>query len=215
LNRIIISSFFLLILSAKGTAQDEKNYFPIWSYHQKDINIYGISIGLGSFTSEIKNTNTTGIKIELIGAGLFTPLSPGSLIIGDEDIPKVVNESLTNDSFSERINGITLSTSGTVCDCKLNGLDVGFVGHMNTYVNGFSVAGLMNTTEVHNGLQMALYIETCEMNGVQVGVLNHALKARGVQIGLFNDSSDFKGIQLGLWNVNQKRKLPIINWSFK
>ena len=215
LRKVITTSFLLLTLISLLKAQDKKNYYPIWTYHQKDINIYGLSVGLGSFTSEIKNTNTTGIKIELLGAGFFTPLSPGPLINGDEEIAKVVQKSLKNDSFSERINGIIISTSGSVCDCKLNGIALGIIGHVNTYVNGLSIAGLMNTTEVHNGLQIALYIETYVVNGVQIGVLNNALQARGLQIGLINDSKNLKGIQFGLWNVNQKRKLPIINWSFK
>jgi hypothetical protein len=38
---------------------------------------------------------------------------------------------------------------------------------------------------------------------------------KGVQIGLINKSKKLKGLQIGLWNVNQKRKLPLINWNFK
>jgi hypothetical protein len=53
------------------------------------------------------------------------------------------------------------------------------------------------------------------MNGVQLGGLaNFSKKMDGLQIALFNKSENFRGLQIGLWNVNQKRKLPFINWNF-
>ena len=38
---------------------------------------------------------------------------------------------------------------------------------------------------------------------------------RGLQIGVVNKSKNLRGIQIGIWNVNQKRRLPLINWNFK
>jgi hypothetical protein len=37
----------------------------------------------------------------------------------------------------------------------------------------------------------------------------------GLQIGIVNKSKNLRGIQIGIWNVNQKRKLPLLNWNFK
>jgi hypothetical protein len=47
------------------------------------------------------------------------------------------------------------------------------------------------------------------------GVFNKTKKGNGVQIGLVNMAKEMRGVQIGLWNVNQKRKLPLINWNFK
>lgn len=53
------------------------------------------------------------------------------------------------------------------------------------------------------------------INGVSVGLVNHAADVRGLQIGLFNKTIELKGFQFGLWNMNEKRRLPIVNWDFK
>jgi hypothetical protein len=46
-----------------------------------------------------------------------------------------------------------------------------------------------------------------------LGAINSCKKMRGVQIGLGNKSKNLKGLQIGLWNVNQKRRLPLLNWA--
>ncbi len=57
--------------------------------------------------------------------------------------------------------------------------------------------------------------DSYKMNGIQFAVIyNKSIEMKGIQIGLFNRSENFMGIQLGLWNINQKRSLPILNWSF-
>ena len=131
--------------------------------------------------------------------------------------------------LSEIINGISLSTFGTECDCITNGLSTGLIGQLNFQVNGISSSLFMNFAQRHNGLQLALYNEAYYMSGVQIGlsssgvhtkglqigvIENHGEITKGVQIGLINKSNNLKGIQIGLWNVNQKRKLPLINWNF-
>ena len=42
--------------------------------------------------------------------------------------------------------------------------------------------------------------------------VNRQHKVNGLQIGLFNRCVELNGFQIGLWNVNEKRKLPIVNW---
>lgn len=117
---------------------------------------------------------------------------------------------------SERINGLNLSLSGTACDCVTNGVSAGFVGQITRKVNGISVSAIMNFAQVTNGVQAAFFINgSYKLRGLQLGAANHADYVKGFQVGLLNYSRKLKGIQLGLWNVNDKRKLPLINWNFK
>ena len=189
--------FLLLTINSYGQVEKRKNYFPIWSFHQKNINIHGISIGIGTVRTGPRYTNTNGIKIEIIGAGIAIPLIPQSPVAKDDSS----FIALSKEPISERINGISLSATGTACDCITNGINIGFIGNINYQVNGLTASLLMNFAQKHNGLQFAMF--------------NEAYYMTGLQIGLFNKSDKSRGIQIGLWNINQKRKLPLINWNFK
>ncbi len=201
---------------------------PIFGQVKNNINVQGVSIEFGPSFSEPKKVNTNGIKLEIIGDGILVAFLPRSPI----DTNKVAFDSLKTTPFSERVNGMVISASGTFCDGKINGFCIGTVGHINRQVNGISIAGMMNFTQILNGVQFAAHINDIyqmngvqigglilngaqEMNGVQLGVNNKANKARGMQIGLVNKSKHLRGIQIGLWNVNQERKMPILNWSFE
>jgi hypothetical protein len=223
--------FFTLLLglsvSHLAVAQNSKrrNYFPAWTYHQKDINIHGLSVGIGTVSNTVRNTNTNGIKIEAIGAGIVIPLVPRSPVVESDN----AFEAIARQPVSERINGISLSATGTVCDCITNGLNLGLIGNINYTVNGITASVFMNFAQKHNGLQLAMFNESYYFSGIQIGVSNYAAKAggiqiglgnfgrqtKGIQIGLLNKTKNLKGLQFGLWNVNGKRKLPIINWQFK
>lgn len=227
LTKIILTIFFsTLTISSYGQVDKRKNYIPIWTFHQDSINIHGISIGLWSYNGEPRLTNTNGIKIELIGVGIGIPLMPRSPIVEtDSSFIKLKQEPL-----SERINGLNLSASGSVCHCLTNGLTAGFIGQIHFQVNGMSTSLFMNFTQRHNGVMTSLFNDAYYMNGLQVGFINNGYKTKGLQMGilgniademngvqisLINKSEKLKGIQIGLWNVNQKRKLPLINWNFK
>ena len=207
-------SIILLILTICSYGQS-KNRFPIWTFHDKDVNIHGISVGLiSTFISE-RNTNTNGIRLELIGLGILAPMIP--------DYPKFEN------NRSEKVNGLSLSVLGTFCDCLTNGVSAG-VGQITYQVNGISLIFFVNLTHKHNGIMIAGGNYSDTMNGLQLGLMNSSSKVKGVQvglginetekmeglqIGLVNKSINFRGIQIGIWNVNQKRELPLINWNFK
>ena len=217
--------FFVLTICSYGQEQEQnKNYFPIWTFHQKNINIHGISVGLAStnaFASNIieKNTNTNGIKLELIGWGILVPM-----------IPYEPDKATFGNQRSERINGINLSASGTLCDCLTNGIVAGFIGQLIYQANGISFTMLVNYTHIQNGimassinvshamngLQFGLFgNHSSEVNGLQIALIrNNSEKTNGLQIGIYNESKNLKGIQIGIWNVNQKRKLPLLNWNF-
>ena len=215
-----------MTISSYGQVNKRKNYFPIWTFHQDSINIHGLSVGLWSYYSEPRLTNTNGIKIELIGIGIGMPLIPISPIVEtDSAFIKLKQEPL-----SERINGLNLSASGSACHCKTNGLAAGLIGQIHFQVNGISTSLLMNLSQQHNGVMAALFNDAYLMKGLQVGLTNKGHKTSGVQIGILGNKADemkgiqisliniskkLKGIQIGLWNINQKRKLPLINWDFK
>ena len=205
--------FFVLAIYSYG---QRGNRFPVWTFHEKDVDIHGISVGLLSTVVDERSTNTNGIRLELIGLGVFVPLIP--------DIPTF------EEQYSERINGLSLSTLGTVGNCLVNGLSVGAFGQINYQVNGISFALMMSVVGKVNGVAVAGINYADSINGLQLGASNSGLKTKGVQIGFigneikemrgiqiggYNRSGNLRGIQIGLWNVNQKRKLPLINWNFR
>jgi hypothetical protein len=203
--------FIIVIFSLKSFSQDieRKNRYLFWTYHQRNVNTNGVSLGIGSF-GESMNNYTNGLKIELIGLGVLLPLIPKSPIASSE----IEYENLMKTPISERINGIVISGAGTVCDCTTNGINIGLIGHSNRKLNGISIALVMNIAQKNNGIQISAFNESFYMNGLQVGLTNYSYNTNGVQIGLLNTSKKLKGIQIGLWNVNQKRKFPLINWNF-
>lgn len=186
--------------------------FLLGTFHQPNQNINGLSVGLWpSLDNDFRNVYTNGIKLEAIGFGLGVPLIPRSPVaVTEEQFQAVIAE-----PPSERINGLNLSGSGSVGDCITNGVSVGFIGQINREVSGVSASVMMNLSQKHSGLQVAMFNESYLMNGLQIGLGNYGRKTRGIQIGITNNSGDLRGLQFGLWNVNQKRKLPILNWNFK
>ncbi len=198
-----------LSTSTSGFAQKQKIRFPLWTFHQRNVDIYGVSLGFFSTVSQ-KNTTTNGLKIELIGLGLAGLMIPESPVAGDNDgFTTAMSEAGT-----DQVNGIQLATTGSVCHCDVQGLSLGGMLHIHRRINGISAAFVMNFSQEHNGLQLAIINSAYEMSGLQFGFGNQAQRMRGVQFGLLNQSSDTRGLQVGLWNVNEKRKLPLINWSF-
>ncbi len=224
---ITVLTLCLLTSSLRGQVESRRSYFPIWSFHAERANINGISVGLWSlyYNSKPRFTHTNGIKYELIGIGIGIPLAPRSPVVETDSAFNL----LKKNPFSEIVNGLNLSTSGTACHCLTNGLTAGIIGQLNSQVNGVSLSVFMNFTQCHNGVMMSLLNDAYYLKGLQLGFGNHGFKTRGIQIGLlgnnakemkgvqigaFNRSENFSGLQIGLWNVNQKRKLPLLNWNF-
>ena len=205
-----------IIISGTTTAfaqlQKRTSHFPTGTFHKRNSTINGISVGLYSGLDEdsISNVHTNGLRLEAIGLGILSPLIPRSPIAETEEGFRATMA----EPLSERINGFNLSPAGTVCDCAVNGITAGLIGQINRKVNGVSVSVIINLAQEHNGVQVAMINESYAMKGFQIGFSNTSGKARGIQIGLFNHSSNLKGLQIGFWNTNQKRKLPILNWSF-
>jgi hypothetical protein len=226
----ILLSFLAVILGLQRVSGQDikrKTYYPIYTFQKDSSTINGVSVGLWSYNSKPRFTNTNGIKLELIGVGIGIPLIPSSPI-AQTDSEYV---SLAAQPLSEQINGLNLSASGTVCHCLTNGITAGFMGQIHQQVNGITVAGLVNFVQKQNGIMVASINEAYYLNGVQLSFWsnsadyikglqislfsNISTKTKGVQLGLFNTTKEFKGVQIGLWNVNPKRKLPLINWNFR
>ena len=90
---------------------------------------------------------------------------------------------------------------------------ISVLGTFTPQVNGVSLSGFMSMGEKLNGLSVnLLWNRYYHVNGVTIGVVNSSVLTKGVQIGLINRTRRLKGLQIGLWNVNDKRKLPLINW---
>jgi hypothetical protein len=208
--------FLFLVSTSSSFSQKRTNVFPIWTYHTRNINIYGVSVGLGTLWEEdegLRNTNTNGVKLELIGTGILIPLGPDNAMPVDNDSAL---KKYQVQPRSERINGISLTGTGTVCNCVVNGASAALFWKMEYKVNGFSASLFINTAQVHNGIQAAgLYNASYKAKGLQIGAFNSSQHFSGLQIGLFNESKKLRGIQIGLWNINERRKFPIINWNFK
>lgn len=162
-------------------------------------NIYGIAIGpIGSeaICNVIKLRRTHGINIQLIGQGLFIPMNRNEFAF--ERILLPLDSSFFSTENTRALhNGLLLSTTGTYTDIT-NGLVLSAGCSFGRKVNGFAFNLFCNK----------YYI----VNGVELGIQNQAHKVNGLQIGLFNRCVEINGLQIGLWNVNEKRKLPLINW---
>ncbi len=208
----------LLLISITCFSQDynEKTRYLFGTFHTQNTTINGISFGaLPQLNNKQRFVRTNGIRLEIPGIGLIGFMANGSL--------------LRNEKTDEIVNGLNIS-SGTIGDISYNGITLALVTQSGTENNGIAIAGLWNGMDnsngiqiagllneaiYSNGIQIAISNSTEYMKGIQIGGLNNANeKMVGLQIGIWNKSKNTKGIQLGLWNINEKRKLPIINWNF-
>jgi len=216
----------LLCNSVVGQIKNDKVRAPFGIFQKDSLTINGVSVGLWSINQNSGHTKTNGIRMELIGLGVGMPLMSRSPVVET----KVGFMKVKSMPLSEMINGLNLSGTGTLCDCKINGLTAGLIGQINFQVNGISASLYGNLSQKHNGLMAAFgFNEAFYVNGVQMGIGNtgyitkgvqlgfignYAEEMTGLQIGLFNKSERLKGLQLGLWNVTKKRKLPLVNWGW-
>jgi hypothetical protein len=226
--KAVIIFFVLGVWGTVIIAQERvRNYFPVSTLHTANAKINGVSIGLITGLNERQvNVTTNGLRLELVGLGIFLPLiskspiSEGDRLIRSSEI-----------RFTEKINGISISATGMAyADCLVNGIAIGGLGQYSYANNGIITSLVMTVVKRQNGLQLSLFNEGNVMNGIQIGlsnslvysngiqmgVLNNSFRrTRGIQIGIFNNSKDLNGLQIGVWNVNNKRKMPFINWNFK
>lgn len=162
-------------------------------------NIYGVSFGpVGS--ESICNVSylrkSHGLNFQLIGQGLFIPLNIQEFSF-DSLLLKPDTLLFTTQNARSLHNGLLLSIFGTYTD----------------FSNGIVLSAGCSFGRKVNGLAFNLFANKYYVvNGVELGIQNQAHQVNGLQIGLFNRCVVLNGLQIGLWNVNEKRKLPIVNW---
>jgi len=209
----LVAIVFDISVSAQNTCKINdtvrtQNRYVLGLLPSRAKNLYGIAIGpIGSecFCYLPYTRKSYGLNIQ-IGQGIFQTfminrwhldnyanfadslIKPDILQKNELPLKKVVH------------NGILLSVFGTFSD-QINGISSSLWMSSNRSVNGLSVNLLWNIQQ--------------KINGAVIGLVNTTIKTNGIQIGLYNKSIRLKGLQLGIWNVNEKRSLPLINWSFK
>lgn len=208
MRTILFSLLLLAFVPAK--AQQQKVRFPLWTFHQHNVRIYGVSVGAFN-ANESSNTTTNGLRLEAPGIGFllsFMPATPWDTANGFT--PEVFPANKT----PEKISGINLSATGGIC-YRVNGISIAGLTQVNWRINGISVSCMVNATETMNGIQYGT-VNICEsVRGIQIGMGVRTDQLRGIQIGFINSSRNTRGLQFGLWNINEKRKLPILNWNFR
>lgn len=184
---------------------DNKKYIA-WISPSKATHVYGLMFNFFPIFLDYDSTDKYpiiyGSEFNLNPLGIFFPimLAVHSL---DPNTHGPVAESLDSIPFDrfKIVHGLQagfINMEPTI----VNGLDINLTGSFESKTNGLTISLLMNKHYISNGLTFAL-------------IGNHDTKCNGVQIGLINSAVEMKGLQIGLWNKNQKRSMPIINWSFK
>jgi hypothetical protein len=225
LKYFLVLFFIFFSLISFSQTEKRRDYFPLWTFDQPNIRIHGVSVGFLTDNTSLGITLTNGLRLELLGLGFLLPIMPMSPIANSPEDFELVSER----GINQKVNGINLSLTGTVGSCHINGVTLGAMGQSHFRVNGITASFFMNFVQQQNGLMCAMFNDSYCMRGMQIGfsndaysangvqvaaLANYAEKMNGLQIALVNKTKDLDGIQIGLWNVNQKRKLPIVNWCF-
>lgn len=205
------------MLSFNSYSQERKFRPIIWTQHEKNTDIAGVSVGFfqTNFNSNNHLNRTFGLRV------VACPISP--LYFLAPKTPEIKH-------ITQKVYGINI-TSGTFEGTDVYGISTTiFLNNLND-VNGISIAGVSNSIQKGNGLFISpggnsvlegngiiisgMYGSySQDFNGLVIGTTNYAEAINGIQIGLYNSSKNLKGIQLGIWNKNQNRSFPLINWAF-
>lgn len=201
----------LLLAFVPTLAQERKTYSPVWTYHQSNIQVRGLSVGWFPLKNTL-NTTTTGLRLEVPGSGWIFFLAGVNPLGAVYDSTRFTQEEI---HMPEKINGLSLSATGST-HTSVNGVCIGGIGHMGWRINGFSAAPWLSYMHTSHGFQLSgLHASSHRMKGLQLAIYTTAEMLRGVQIGVVTKSRNTRGLQFGLWNVNEKRRLPVFNWNFK
>lgn len=195
---ILILTIFLTI----NLYGQEKIRPILWFGPADNVAVNGINLSPIVFKLPT-NSVVNGINIEGVGIPLFLFMIPFDPTDRTDSI-------LIGKDFN--INGLTLAPAGILQKGTVNGLAVTFLFSFIDQINGAEFSPFFNISYKLNGLSISLNNSTVELNGLQIGLFNKAKRTKGLQLGIINKTHQLKGLQIGLWNVNEKRKLPIINW---
>lgn len=207
-NLLLLTFLFIQFVAylqdADSIKEPRKQRYGIGLLPSSAENIYGLAIGIiGSeaICNKYYTKKSHGINIQLLGQGFFSPFY-------------IFNDKLNfiNADYDTFIYG----DSTAIKRVKHNGLVFASLGTFSEEINGISISPWMSINNIMNGISMNVLANSIHtLNGLTLGLYNVTYRTNGVQIGLINRTKHLKGFQFGLWNVNSKRKLPLLNWSFK
>lgn len=214
-NLVVLSVFISTVIFGQDMVKIKSAVFTVNPKKSFTKNTSGINVGV---LDVYKKQTVNGLNLQANPLSLIYPLIPTAIPVPTEEASTVV------------VNGLHLSTGGMTDGEKLNGVGISMYHHARI-TNGFSVNFYNNTSGSLNGIHLSGFANSSDkgvginaallgnysddFGGVQVSCFNNSKKMKGLQVGLVNKSEHLRGIQLGLWNVNEKRKLPLINWNFK
>lgn len=175
----------------------------VWFTPSKAKRINGVNIGIVSLFGNQDSLQISGVNLnaDLLSI-LFTMYLPFLPLDTSWKQRETYPALVKYDPSKHRIHGLSLSAGGLIDDGYMRGLAINGSLCMMSDMRGVCITGIKNRFNEFYGLTIG-------------GISNLSYKGRGVQIGLVNKCKDLRGVQLGLWNVNSKRKLPLINWSFR
>src|SRR5690606_32136777 len=102
-----IPVILLILLTSTVFGQKRKAYFPVWTSHQKNANVYGVSAGISDFIFDPENTHTYGMRLSLLGEGILAFAIPSSPIPENDSL----FEEYQQDTATQKVVGINLSGS--------------------------------------------------------------------------------------------------------
>lgn len=212
------------LLPAQSKPQPLKLRGPVWFTPANNTRIYGVGLGAVHFWDDAKPSTINGIGIEL-GIGILLPVGIG---IGPSEAEKDDVLKADTTEIIHHMNGLSISASGAVGHGNMNGISINGIGTAAGHMRGAQFAMVMCVDWTLSGLSVSMANDAYEVRGAQVSIIgnssarhfglqiggmNRAKRMRGLQIGIGNKSKDLRGLQIGLWNINQKRRLPLINWA--
>jgi hypothetical protein len=214
-------ALLLLVLLASLSTYGQKTRQPFW-IGPANVKVNGILFSPIVYNSD-KQTHVNGLDIQGLGLPIFLFMMPKDPIAGSTK--NGADSLLQVDNY--HVNGIVISPDGLMIQGNVNGLSVTPCSSYIYAVNGAHIGAWMSMCYKINGLTTGLYNTIYYMNGVELGVItsyannmrgleiacvNDATNLKGVQIGLINHADSCKGLQIGFWNINERRKLPLVNW---
>jgi hypothetical protein len=208
--KIALSIFLIFfhnkIFTQNDTLKDDKKKYIVYFSPSKATHVNGLMFNFwfkDSYDKDTKYPLINGAEIDLNLGGVLAL----SMVVAHSLFDTVAFEPLKTKELEEFINEPYK---------RINGFHVGICNMDNVNINGLSLNGSFSFKARVNGLAFSTIINAnYQVNGISLSVLkNSDFACNGIQIGLFNTCRKLRGFQFGLWNKNQKRSLPLINWSF-
>lgn len=199
---------------------EQKTKWPVWTYHNRNTRINGLSVGLISGTLSEKNVTTNGIELDAIGTSIAIVFNFPYLLFSlpdvidnmkgegykDETELRLAGEAIELEYKNRMMitNGLKISTLGSFSEnATANGIAIGGLVHTMYKANGISIAGLMNMHYAINGAQISGIVSSSGVTkGLQIGgIYAYSGRLAGMQVGLINSVSfRASGLQIGAFN---------------